>query len=253
MRKNSGPLLLVVSSLLFLSGCTSKDGNLYQYENQSPEKLYTDARSAMEMGNFTRASDILEALDSRYPFGPHKTQVQLDLIFAYYKLDDSASALANIDRFIRLNPTHEDIDYVYYMRGLVNMQADNYLFHELIGINRDDRDPSNAIAAFRDFETLIRSYPNSRYAPDAQKRMVMLKNRLAEFSLRVADYYVKMEAWVAAANRAQQVLETYPGTPSTERALEILIRSYSQLEQDALAANARAVLKATYPDNRLAK
>ncbi len=250
MRKNSGPLLLAFSSLLFLSACSSKDDSQYQFEKQSPENLYTDARAAMEMGNFTRASDILEALDSRYPFGAHKTQVQLDLIFAYYKLEDSASALANIDRFIRLNPTHEDIDYVYYMRGLVNMQSDSYLFHELIGVDRDDRDPSNAIAAFRDFETLIKRYPNSRYAPDAQKRMVMLKNRLAEFSLRVADYYVKMEAWVAAANRAQQVLETYPGTPATERALKILVRSYDELEQESLAANARAVLNATFPDNR---
>ncbi|SHH92894.1 outer membrane protein assembly factor BamD [Ferrimonas marina] len=254
MRKITGPLLLAVSSLLVVTGCSSSgDDNQFQLDNRSPETLYNDARQAMELGNFTRASEMLEALDSRYPFGAHKTQVQLDLIYAYYKLDDSASALANVDRFIRLNPTHPDIDYVYYMRGLVNMQTDSYLFHEMVGMDRSDRDPSNAISAFRDFETLIKTYPDSRYAPDALKRMQMLKNRLAEYSLRVAEYYVTMEAWVAAANRAQLVLETYPDTPATEKALEIMVRSYGELEMSAMEDHSRQVLKATYPDNRLVR
>ncbi|GAA4885763.1 outer membrane protein assembly factor BamD [Ferrimonas pelagia] len=254
MRKITGSILLALSSIFFLSACSSSgDDDQYQLNTRSPEALYNDARSAMEMGNFSKAADILEALDSRYPFGAHKTQVQLDLIFAYYKLEDSASGLANIDRFIRLNPTHGDIDYVYYMRGLVNMQADSYLFHTMIGLDRSDRDPSNAIAAFRDFETLIRTYPDSRYAADAQKRMRMLKNRMAEFSLRVAEYYITMEAWVAAANRAQLVLETYPDTPSTELALEIMIQSYRELGQETMTDHALQVLKATYPENRLAR
>lgn len=253
MRKITGSLVLALSSVFALSACSSSgDRSGYVVEDRTPEALYADARQAMELGNFTKASQVLEALDSRYPFGPHKTQVQLDLIFAYYKLEDSANALANVDRFIRLNPTHPDIDYVYYMRGLINMQADSYLFHNMLGIDRSDRDPSNAIAAFRDFETLIKSYPDSRYGPDAQRRMIMLKNRLAEFSLRVAEYYVTMEAWVGAANRAQQVLETYPGTPATERALEIMITSYDELGQEAMRDHSVSVLKATFPENRLA-
>ncbi|SDK12782.1 Beta-barrel assembly machine subunit BamD [Ferrimonas sediminum] len=250
MRKLAGPLLLVLASSLMMAGCSSKQGSdAYVIEDRSPEALYTDARQAMEAGSFSKATKILEALDSRYPFGTYKTQVQLDLIYAYYKLDDTASALANVDRFIRLNPTHKDIDYVYYMRGLINMLADSYLFHELLSIDRTDRDPENAKAAFKDFEKLVKTFPDSRYAADGRQRMIAIKNRLAEYSLRVAEYYVKIEAWVAAANRAQQIVETYAGTPAVEPALEIMAKSYHELGQETLKQNTMAVLKSTYPDN----
>ncbi|USD38222.1 MULTISPECIES: outer membrane protein assembly factor BamD [Ferrimonas] len=249
MRKLAGPLLLVLASSLMMAGCSTKQSDTYVIEDRSPEALYTDARQAMEAGSFSKATKILEALDSRYPFGTYKTQVQLDLIYAYYKLDDTASALANVDRFIRLNPTHKDIDYVYYMRGLINMQADSYLFHDLLSIDRTDRDPENAKAAFKDFEKLVKTFPDSRYAADGRQRMIAIKNRLAEYSLRVAEYYVKIEAWVAAANRAQQIVETYAGTPAVEPALEIMAKSYHELGQETLKQNTLTVLKATYPNN----
>lgn len=254
MRKLAGSLLLALASSIMITGCSTTQGNqeAYKVEDRSPEGLYSDARQAMEAGNFTKATTILETLDSRYPFGTYKTQVQLDLIYAYYKLDDTASALANVDRFVRLNPTHKDIDYVYYMRGLINMQADSYLFHDLFEIDRTDRDPTNARAAFKDFEKLVKTFPESRYAADGRQRMIAIKNRLAEYSLRVAEYYVKMEAWMAAASRAQQILETYPGTPAIEKCLEIMVTSYDKLGQETLKQHALQVLAATYPQNDLA-
>ncbi|QIZ75437.1 outer membrane protein assembly factor BamD [Ferrimonas lipolytica] len=256
MRNLTASFLLAIGCIVMVSGCSNSQGDEHfteQVENKSPEGLYQDARTAMELGNFTKATQILETLDSRYPFGAHKTQVQLDLIFSYYKLEDSANALANIDRFVRLNPTHKDIDYVYYMRGLTNMQSDEYMFHEMVGIDRSDRDPSAAMEAFRDFEKLLKTFPNSRYSPDAQQRMIMLKNRLARFHLQVAEYYVSVDTWVAAANRAQQIMETFGDTPSAERALEIMVISYEKLKQDTLMANAKNVLATNFPDNRYAQ
>ena len=238
---------------LALAACSSSPEIDDATSKASPEVLYSQARTSMELGNYSKAVRSLEALDSRYPFGPHKTQVQLDLIYAYYKMDDTASGIANIDRFIRLNPTHPDIDYVYYMRGLVNMQADNYLFHDMMNIDRTDRDPQNAQNAFKDFDKLIKTYPNSKYAPDAQKRMQALKNRLAKYSIQVAEYYIKMNAWSAAAVRAQSVMETFPGTPSTERALEIMVEAYNELGQDKLKQHVLMVMQANYPNNELVK
>ncbi|QYK02286.1 outer membrane protein assembly factor BamD [Shewanella psychrotolerans] len=238
---------------LALSACSSSPEDDIQLSKSSPEVLYSQARTSMELGNYTKAVRSLEALDSRYPFGPHKTQVQLDLIYAYYKLDDPASGIANIDRFIRLNPTHKDIDYVYYMRGLVNMQSDNYMFHDMLNIDRTDRDPKAAQDAFKDFDRLVKSYPNSKYAADAQKRMLFLKNRLAKYSITVAEYYIKMNAWSAAAVRAQTVMEVYPGTPSTERALEIMATAYEELGQQQLKDNVLLVMKTNFPDNDMLK
>ncbi len=235
---------------LTLTACSSKPKE-DEFAKISPDELYSQARTSMELGNYGKAVRTLEALDSRYPFGAHKTQVQLDLIYAYYKLDDAASGIANIDRFIRLNPTHKDIDYVYFMRGLVNMQSDSYMFHELLGIDRTDRDPKAARDAFNDFNRLIKSYPNSKYAADAQQRMLFLKNRLARYSISVAEYYIKMNAWSAAAVRAQSVMETYPNTPSTERALEIMATAYKELGQEKLRDNVLLVMKTNFPDNAM--
>ncbi len=248
---NIAKLASIALISLGLTACSSSPEDDMEFSKSSPEVLYSQARNSMELGNYSKAVRSLEALDSRYPFGPHKTQVQLDLIYAYYKLDDPASGIANIDRFIRLNPTHKDIDYVYYMRGLVNMQSDSYLFHDMLNIDRTDRDPKVAQDAFKDFDRLIKQYPNSKYAADAQKRMQYLKNRLAKYSIAVAEYYMKMNAWSAAAVRAQSVMEGYPGTPSTERALEIMASAYGELGQDKLKDNVLTVMQANFPNNSM--
>lgn len=247
LQKSAAIALLTLA----LSACSSNNSSQEEsLKKQSPEALYSQSRTSMELGNYNKAVQLLEALDSRYPFGPHKTQVQLDLIYAYYKLKDPASGLANIDRFLRLNPTHDDIDYVQYMRGLVNMQSDEYSFHEMIGIDRADRDPEFAIMAFKDFERLIKRYPDSKYVADAEQRMKYLKERLAKYSLSVAQYYLKMNAWTAAANRAQLIVEHYPNTPQVEDALEIMLQAYQALGQETLAANTQAVLTLNYPDRK---
>jgi outer membrane protein assembly factor BamD len=139
------------------------------------------------------------------------------------------------------------------MRGLTNMAGDYNFFQDFLGINRDDKDPSYARQAFQDFKTLLQNYPNSVYAADARARMIGLKNRLARYDLSVAKYYVKRDALIAAANRAKLIVETYPDTAETEKALEIMVESYDTLKMPALAQHAREVLAKNYPDNRLGR
>ncbi|MCH1921597.1 outer membrane protein assembly factor BamD [Shewanella sp. A3A] len=235
---------------LAITACSSNPDDGFTGK-ESADVLYSDARTAMETGNFAKAARTLEQLDSRFPFGAYKDQVQLDLIYAYYKQDSTADALANIDKFLKLNPTHPDIDYVIYMRGLVNMQADSYFLHDLLNIDRTDRDPQNAQEAFKDFNRLLKSYPNSKYAPDAQKRMQFLKDRLASYSVKVAEYYIKIDAWSAAAVRGQTIVETFSDTPYVERALEIMVQAYGELGQNTLKQHALEVMKTNFPNNAL--
>ncbi|MGL5949383.1 MAG: outer membrane protein assembly factor BamD [Aeromonas sp.] len=248
MAKNSYWLVPCVLAAALISGCSSTKQNV---PDQPPETLYQEARVKLDVGNYMKAIELLEAMDARYPFGPYATQVQLDLIYAYYKQDDTAKAIANIDRFIRLNPAHKDIDYVFYMRGLTNMAADYNFFQDVFGIARDDKDPAHARQAFNDFKTLLQNYPSSQYAADARARMTGIKQRLANYDLAVARYYVRRNAHVAAANRAKQLLETYPDTAATQSALEIMLSSYTVLKMPELAANARRVLVSNFPQSAL--
>ena len=161
--------ILSLSTVVLLSACSTTDEDkIAQVKLQGPEASYQEAKQAIVNGNFKGAAEMLSALDSRYPFGALSLQIQLDLIYAYYKSGDSEQALATIDRFIRLNPNHKDVDYAYFMRGLTNMESESNLFQDLLNIDRSDRDPSRSKEAFNDFRRLIDKFPDSKYAKDAK-------------------------------------------------------------------------------------
>ncbi|WP_034475259.1 outer membrane protein assembly factor BamD [Aestuariibacter salexigens] len=237
-------------SVALLTGCSSSvEEDELIAANRGAQALYEDAKQSLEVGNFGAAANILSQLDSRYPFGPLSHQIQLDLIYAYYKTGNTEQTLATIDRFIRLNPNHSDVDYAQYMRGLTNMEADDNLFQDLFGIDRSDRDPSKTREAFADFRTLIEKYPDSKYAPDARKRMVFIKNRLADYEIAIARFYMRRQAYVAAANRGRYVLENYPDSSAVQNALEIMVECYDQLNLQELKDNAMKTLKLNFPNS----
>lgn len=243
------PVLL--STVVTLAGCSSSESEEEKIvlANMGAQQLYERASESMEVGNFSAAAQTLSALDSRYPFGPLSHQVQLDLIYSYYKSGKIDETLATVDRFIRLNPNHSDVDYAYYMRGLTNMESDSNLFQELLSIDRSDRDPSKSRQAFEDFRRLIEQYPNSKYAADAKKRMLHIKDRLARYEIAIARFYMRRQAYVAAANRGRYVIEHFPDTTQVKDALEIMVSSYEQLGLDDLRLNAMKTLKLNFPDS----
>lgn len=226
-----------------LTGCSSSH-NKPAVPDKPAAQLYSDAQEALSVSDYKRAEQYFEALDNRYPFGPYATQVQLKLIYIYYKRDETEKALANIDQFIRNNPTNKSLDYVYYMRGLTNIAADYNFMQSLLGIDRASRDSSYAKAAFKDFKIILEHYPNSKYAADARKRMIALEDKLARHEVDIAHYYMKREAYLAAVNRAKNVLTTYPKSSQTREALKVMVEGYKKLGLPQLAQRSQTVLDA---------
>ncbi|KGY12409.1 membrane protein [Vibrio tubiashii] len=223
MKKHTLSGLLALSVLV---GCSSSEEVV---PDVPPSELYSEAQVSLQSGNWLTAIGKLEALDSRYPFGAYSEQVQLDLIYAYYKNDDLTLGLATIERFMRLNPTHEKLDWVLYMRGLTHMAQDRNFMHSMFNMDRSDRDPEPVKKAFADFKRLLERYPTSPYSNDARQRMFALKNRLANYDLATADFYLRREAWVAAINRTQELQKTFPNTEAARKSLEIQLEAYQQL------------------------
>ena len=237
---------------LGLAGCSSSDeSDIEKVPDKSAQALFVDARQALDNGLYQKAIQILSAIDSRFPFGPISHQVQLDLIYAYYKSGDAAQGIALTDRFLRLNPTHPNIDYVYYMRALINIETETNLFQDMVGIDRSDRDPTASKTAFEDLKTLITTYPDSKYVADARKRMLAIKSRLARYEIAVARFYMARDAYVSAANRGRYVVEYYGKTPEVEEALELMVECYEKLGMDDLKQNTLQVIAANYPNNGL--
>jgi len=202
MEKLTIKIILTVVALA-LTGCSSSEKELEVVPDKSAQALFVDARSALDSGLYQKAIQILGAIDSRFPFGPISHQVQLDLIYAYYKSGDAAQGIALTDRFLRLNPNNSNIDYVYYMRALINISTEDNLFQDFAGIERSDRDPTASRSAFTDFKRIITEFPESKYAADSRKRMISIRSRLAQYEISVAKFYLERDAYASAANRGR--------------------------------------------------
>ena len=233
-----GIATLLLSAALVL-GC---GGNPNRPASTDASRLYKKAYKSLQSKNYSSAIDSYELLSSRYPFSDESKQAQLDLMYAYYKNDEADSAVDVAETFLVEQPTHPRVDYAWYIKGLVYFPRDRGPLEKLLRVDLSERPPSNVHQSFENFERLVNAFPDSPYAEDARQRMVFLRNRLAEFEMHVARYYIRRGAWVAAINRAKWVLENYQEAPSSLDALEILIDAYGELRMVDLAQDAKRIL-----------
>ncbi|PIE41402.1 MAG: outer membrane protein assembly factor BamD [Gammaproteobacteria bacterium] len=229
-----------------LIGCTS--GGHSQFEQLTERQYYEEAQSAMDNNKFLQAVERLQSLESRYPFGRYAEQAQLELIYCYYRTLDYEAAAVTAERFIRLHPDNPNLDYAYYMKGLASYSVDRGLIERFIPTDFSERDMGPARESFDDFNRLINRFPDSQYVEDAQQRMIYLRNLLAAYQLKTANYYMKRGAYVAAANRAAYVIQHFDKTPALAEALAIQAKAYMELELPELADKSVAVLRFNFPD-----
>ena len=237
-------LALIVTGIV--SGCSS---NPRERPERTEAELYREVRSQLDRNNFLTAIDELRELEARFPYGDFAEQAQLDLIYAQFRALDYPATVATAARFTRNFPANEHLDYAYYMRGLANYNMERGLFDRMLRTERSSRDLSSWRDAFRDFNELVTRFPDSEYAPDARARMLHIRNQLAGNELHVARYYARRGAYVAAVNRAQQVVIHYQETPSVPEALAIMSRAYRSLGEQELSERSLAVLTHNWPDN----
>lgn len=243
-------LLLLLSALAgSLTGCSLLPEQIDETKNWSASKLYYSAKDYLAEGNYTEAVKMFERLEARYPYGAYAQQSQLEVAYAYYKDSEPASAIAACERFIKLHPNHPNVDYAYYLKGLANFVEDTSFLAGLADQDMSERDPKSAREAFEAFKELASRFPDSKYTPDAVGRMKYLVNNLAAHEVRVARYYYKRGAYVAAAARCKYALEHYPRSPALEEGMAIMAKSYDKLNLPDLRDDALRVLKLNFPNS----
>lgn len=227
-----------------MTGCAH-----HQPEDQrlTEQQYYETAQKAMKNDNYTLAVEQLEQLESRFPFGSYSDQVALDLIYAHYRNFEIDLAAEQADKFIRLYPDHPNVDYAYYMLGLAHANIGHDIFSRLLPSEPSERDLASAQQSFADFNRLLESFPNSLYAADARQRMIYSRNLLAEHELYIASYYFDRHAYVAAANRADEILKHYQGAPIIPDALAMAAKSYRAMKLNELANKMEKTLTDNFP------
>ena len=218
----------------------------------SAQRLYGEAKDAMESRDWPKAIKYLEKLEARYPYGRFAQQAQLEIAYAHWKDGERASAVAAIDRFIKMYPNHSSVDYAWYLKGLINFN-DQVGFFATLTPDISDRDPKSSRESFAAFKEVVVRYPESRYAADAEARMRYLVNALAGYEVHVARYYVKRGAYLAAANRAQYAIRYYQQAPVLEDAVFLLVVAYDRLGMTDLRDAADRVMRNNFPDSRYLK
>jgi outer membrane protein assembly factor BamD len=244
---------LLVLATLGLAGCGLLPEESDETISWSANKLYAEAKDAMNEGAFDKAIKYFEKLEARYPYGRYAQQAQLEVAYAYYKQQEPASSIAACDRFIRLHPNHPNVDYAYYLKGLVNFNEDLGLLGHVSMQDLTERDPKAAKESFDAFKELATRFPESKYAQDATQRMNYLINALAASEAHVAEYYMRRGAYVAAINRAQTGMKTYPDAPANEESLFILVKAYDALGMNDLRDDAERVMRKNFPNSRYYK
>jgi outer membrane protein assembly factor BamD len=243
-----GRMLACIAMLAF-AGCSLLPDVVDETTNLNAEGIYKLAHEALGEGNYTRAVKLYETLEARYPYGRYAQQAILELAYANYRAGETAPAIAACDRFIRTFPNNQNVDYAYYLKGLVNFREDQGLLGYVYELDLAEREPKGMRDSFAAFKELVTKFPESRYAGDATDRMLYLTNALAKYEVNVARYYYNRGAYVAAINRAQAAIVGYPRTIANESALDVLVKSYDKLGLTQLRDDSLAILRKTFPDS----
>ncbi len=233
-------IAMVLLAMQLLNGCS-----LFTKEVEpirSVEEYFNRGHNALNDSSWDEAIKEFEKLRSVYPYGSWSEQASLELAYAYFRNNEPQSAVRELEEFIRMYPRHSRLPYAMYLKGMARESTTrSFLDRYISDPARRDSEPIRQ--AYQDYLNLIQRFPNSEYADDAKLRLVRLRNNLARHELQVAEFYVERAAWLAAAKRAQYVLENYPQTASSQRALQIMAKAYQELKLDASAEEVKQVMQ----------
>ncbi len=240
LRKRARAGLLACLVAAVTAGCSTIETDITA--DWDADRLYNEARDAVENSDWTRAQDYYTKLESRYPFGRYAQQAQIESAYAYWRDGEAAQCVQTCDRFLRQYPNHANSDYVLYLKALATLNQRDSFLSAILTNEVYERDADAARTAFDTFKEIVERFPNSRYAHEARRRMHELVLAQAYNELKVARFYYDRHAYVAAIERAQGVVREFQQTPYSDDALKLIEDCYEQLGITELQADVRRVI-----------
>ena len=212
----------------------------------SPKDFYENAKKQISEGATEEGIKLLEQLQAAYPASKYAMQAKIDVIYTHYNREEYDLSIEKSNDFIKLYPNHFSTPYVFYLRGISAEDKSRSILDNFI-TDKAQRDVSSVIDAFNYYLDLINKFPESEYSEEAKTRLIVIRNTIARHELFVAIFYTKKDAYIAAINRCNYIIEKYPNTPSVPAALHLMAHNYDQIGEIKLAESSRRVLQASYP------
>ncbi len=234
-------LFLAFISVLVISSCSSTDNEEKALIQDRPaDVIYKEATAALENEEYIKAKTLFEEVERQHPYSNMATKAQLMSAFAAYQALEYDQALALLDRFIELHPGHEEIDYAWYLKAMC-------YYEQIADVARDQEMTRFALQAF---DSLIRRFPDSKYARDAKYKKDLTLDHLAGKEMEIGRYYLTRKHVNAAINRFLTVVRDYQTTTHVPEALYRLVEAYIIIGLDDEAMKVAAVLGYNYPGSK---
>jgi len=232
--------ILILLILLFYSGCANKNEEEIDSSLESfPEIEYIEAKKLLDNEQFDEAFRSFSSIEKKYPLSNWALKSKIMLIFINYLKMNYEEAELDIKRFINKYPDYKDIEYVYYLRGLISYEQ----------IKNPGLDAKYTEQSLEYFEELIRRFPNSKYSKDGKQKIILINTVLAGKDMHVGYYYLKQEKYLAALNRYRKVVDNYETNRYTPEALHRIVEIYYTLGMIEDAKKIAAVLGYNYPES----
>lgn len=232
-------LSILIISISF-SACT-----VFEEKDESEwtvKEFYTYAKDYYDSGQWQSAINYYEKLKAYFPYGIYAEQTYLELAHSYYKFGEPASAKRELDEFIRIYPKHKALPYAYYLKALASDSINDSWFDDWL-TDPATRDMKSTKEAYNAYKKLLVRFPNSKYAANSRKRLIVLRNTLARHEYKVAEYYYNRKSYLAAVSRAKYVIENYPRSQVNIVSLELMRNAYYKLGMTKNAENAQRVIE----------
>ncbi|MEO3428643.1 outer membrane protein assembly factor BamD [Pelagibius sp. CAU 1746] len=220
---------------LALAACSSDERPVYV--EKPVEELYNGAMNAMQAGDYEEAARLFDEVERQHPYSEWASKAQLMAAYAFYQENSYDEAINALDRFIELHPGSPDVAYAYYLKAI------SY-YEQISDVRRDQKMTAEALTSL---EELVRRFPNSKYARDAELKIDLALDHLAGKHMAIGRFYQGRSEFLAAINRFRTVIERYQTTTHVPEALHRLVECYLAMGIVDEAKATAAVLGHNFP------
>ena len=215
--------LLLSIILIFSFSCSREEEkkSLIFEKNIESQMLeaYKEGLKELKNGDILFAVKKFNEAEILFPQSDWAPKAALMAAYSYYSQDYYGDAIAEIERFIKVYPSHQSIDYAYFLLG-------TSYYEQIVD---EKKDLQSIINAKKNFEYILKAFPNTDYALDAQFKMNMVYDILASKEMYIGRYYFEKKKWIPAINRFRTVVDDYDKTIYIEEALHRLVEIYYTL------------------------
>ena len=210
-------ILLIIISILFLNSCSKNIEQRSSINEKSLElqvlEAYQEGLDSLNVGDVLFAAKKFNEVETLFPQSTWAPKSSLMAAYAYYSQDYYADAIAELERYIKIYPFDSNIGYAHYLLGVC--------FYEQIVDEK--KDLQSLLKSKEKFEYVIKEFPQTEYAFDAEFKIDLIDDILAAKEMYLGRYYVDRKKWIAAINRFKNVVNDYDTTIYTEEALHRLV------------------------------